>query len=113
MEEDGARGESRGKEREIKGRRRSEGGERMTRIRRKEEGDAEKQWPKGECGKCGEVLWVVVKEKGMQVEMGHRGCCTLRKTEQQVGGEEEWKTAGVEWGLEGGGRERRGGEGAN
>ena len=27
----------------------------------------------------------IVKEKGIQVEMGHRGCCTLRKAEQQAG----------------------------
>ena len=86
MDQDVDREDGKGKEREIKGRRRSEGGERLTRVQRREEGEVEKQWPKGECGKCGEVLWVVVKEKGVQVEMGHRGCCTLRKTEQQVGG---------------------------
>ena len=63
----------------IEGRRRSEEGERDTRKRRREEGETEKEALKAECEKCGNLIFYIVKEKGIQVEMGHKGCCTLRK----------------------------------
>ena len=80
-----AEGDGRGGERDIMGRRRSEGGERLTRIKRREEGEVEKNFLRDQCKKCGEKIYIIVKEKGIQVEMGHRGCCTLRKVEQQLG----------------------------
>ena len=67
------------------GRSRSEGGERLTRKRRREGGEVEDDWEKGKCGKCGEILWVIVKHKEVQTEMGRRGCCTMRKVEQERG----------------------------
>ena len=78
-------GEERDGERDIMGRKRSEGGERLTRIRRKEEEQVEKNFCRDQCKKCGEKIYILIKEKGVQVEMGHRGCCTLRKVEQQRG----------------------------
>ena len=70
---------------EIKGRRRSVGGEQLTQIAWREAGNVEKEWVKGTCLGCGMKIFVLVKEKGIQVEMGHKGCCTLRKAEQMAG----------------------------
>ena len=69
----------------IMGRKRSEGGVRLTRKRKLEEGEVEKQQEKAKCENCGNVIFIIVKEKGIQVEMGHKGCCTLRKVECQLG----------------------------
>ena len=48
-------------------------------------GEVDEDWEKGKCGKCGEILWIVVKHKAVQTEMGRRGCCTMRKVEQERG----------------------------
>ena len=69
----------------IMGRKRSEGGVRLTRKRKTEEGEVEKEQEKAKCDNCGNVIFIIVKEKGIQVEMGHKGCCTLRKVECQLG----------------------------
>ena len=71
------KGEGRGRD-EIRGpsgRSRSEGGVRLTRKRKLDEGEVEDDWEKGKCGKCGEVLWVIVKHKAVQMEMGRRCKC--------------------------------------
>ena len=70
---------------DFTGRKRSEGGVRLTKKRKMEEGEVEKQQEKAQCGNCGNIIFIIVKEKGVQVEMGHKGCCTLRKVECQLG----------------------------
>ena len=91
----------------IEGRRRSEGGERDTRKRRREEGEVAKEALKAECDKCGNLIFYIVKEKGVQVEMGHKGCCTLRKVECQLGERRSGKKPYLDDNWEGAaGRER-------